>query len=371
MGPPLQPRSEMLIPAKTTSDNPVRTPILQNTIMSQARLQATLQSVAAPYNKVCPNSLLGRKCHVERCDLLHLCPHFTQTSTPSDVDEEEFPALGGSIQKSNEVNGLSGCKKEDGSPVKEGEVCSSTGQIHLKPSCMAEVEGVSCHFWSSPPRQSHAKSHSSSSIDSLIISTIDTNKKFKSVTLNYNYTAPTADLRQPSSAFAALQSQNDSTNSRKTSSEYSRSTKQPTQAEIREAHFKTCVHERDGIGRDVWHARVMNAELRGVHESGIWGVKQKEVITSLTSTGIDWSAEMEDEDESLETETDISSLAAYEKIGVYGLDGCDERDVDEAGNEVLAEEKRKKEEGNCWGAQRNPLKKYVPVPEQYIKGKGQ
>jgi len=311
MSPHFRKRSEILIAPGQAFDKLLE--INANAFMSRARLQATLQSLAAPYDKVCPNSLLSsRQCRIEGCELLHLCPRFINALSPEVLSdehhEEDFPALGCKNLQDSLKTTSNTCKNENGTIFQEGELCS-TGYIHLKPSCMAEVEGVPCHFWNSPPRKPSSSNifpHTSS----LPITT--SNKKFTVMNLDYNYTAPLTDLQRPSLSSSTMRSQNsfmdlhDRTQQVSSNDYAHNNTRERTLSELREAHFKTCVHERDGIGRDRWYARCLNAELRRAHESGLWGVKEKVSFEEV----IDWAEDMHDQEERQSAE--IADATQYE-----------------------------------------------------------
>lgn len=164
------------------------------------------------------------------------------------------------------------------------------------------------------------------------------------------------DYQLPTPSISTVSSQDllDNINThfdRKSSSELGKG-EQPTQVEIKEAHFRAFVHERDGVGRNAWYARVQNAELRDVHHCGVWGVKQKQPVIPAA---FDWATELEDEERNQGTKTAVSGHSKYEKMGMHGHDESEEHENDT--NSKMTVTKHDKED-DCWDKQRNPLKHY-------------
>lgn len=336
--------------------------------ISRARLQATLMSLREPYHRVCPFSLLtGKECRIRGCELLNLCSRYISSFTQPDSSllssayvvgnkgikvEDEFPPLGSEMSKlgSRCTNGLT-CKKQDGSAVKEGETCDG-GFIHLRPTCGEEVNGATCRFRMPltappfPPSQHNSITDSEiryskvdakfSSKESGSLSDVggcgnkadilakhnekaprSHGKKFRAMSLDYDYYAPLMDWRLPTSntdkstAFSASAAVGGSSNPLSNAQaniisgprapllnthlntnnntihnvtnirdlrpyphvQHPRLTQSSSNNGSRLSHLKTYIHESDGaVRREAWYLRCLNAGLRNAHQAGIWGV---------------------------------------------------------------------------------------------------
>jgi hypothetical protein len=288
----------------------MKTAIPPHLFMTQARLQATLNSISPPFEQICPVSLLsGKPCHIDGCKLLQLCPSFNDLSLGK-AEGDEFPALGVSNITNiplteNVSNKCFSSTQAAHNKQDDGHVFCLDGHICIQPSCKDEVDGKVClwrtskaglissgrkfqaldwkHNYSAAPQTSsvswnvvkplHIKTTGNAVSHPLSASSSPINNAAPPYLSKSNGIVPTGSGERNSTQ----------------ESHGNQSTKHLQPLDEKELHLKSYVHERDGIRKDEWHARFTNASLRAMHEGGLWGVAEvytesvNEIINASTT----------------------------------------------------------------------------------------